>query len=73
MTQSHHDKEKHVSGTHALSEHALSEQEIEALVTQFDRESNVRRFSGIPNYLIKGLLLLFTAYVFWVTLIANLP
>ncbi|MDR2435064.1 MAG: TRAP transporter permease [Treponema sp.] len=53
--------------------HVLSEQETESLIAHFDRESNVRRFSGIPSYLIKGLLLLFAAYVFWVTLIANLP
>jgi TRAP transporter 4TM/12TM fusion protein len=51
----------------------LSEQETEELIAQFDRESNVRRFSGIPDYLVKGLLLLFTAYIFWVTLIATVP
>ncbi|MDR2518368.1 MAG: TRAP transporter permease, partial [Spirochaetaceae bacterium] len=43
------------------------------LIAQFDRESNVRRFSGVKNYIVKGLLLLFTAYVFWVTIIAKLP
>ncbi|MDR2633646.1 MAG: TRAP transporter permease [Treponema sp.] len=53
--------------------HILSEQETEELIAQFDRESNVRRFSGIPDYLVKGLLLLFTAYVFWVTLFAVVP
>ncbi|GHV67728.1 C4-dicarboxylate ABC transporter [Spirochaetia bacterium] len=58
----HHDKTIHI----------LTEQETEALIAQFDRESNVRRFSGVPDYLVKGFLLLFTAYVFWVTLIANL-
>ncbi|MDR3171850.1 MAG: TRAP transporter permease [Treponema sp.] len=52
---------------------ALSAQETEELIAQFDRESNVRRFSGIPDYIVKGLLLLFTAYVFWVTIIASLP
>jgi TRAP transporter 4TM/12TM fusion protein len=59
----HHEKEIHV----------LSEQETEELIAHFDRESNVRRFSGIPDYLIKGMLLLFTAYVVWVTLIISLP
>ena len=59
----HHDKEIHV----------LTEQETEALIAHFDRESNVRRFTGIPGYLMKGLLLLFTAYVFSVTLFFNLP
>ncbi|MDR0599117.1 MAG: TRAP transporter fused permease subunit [Treponema sp.] len=51
----------------------FTEQETGDLISQFDRESNVRRFSGIPGRLIKGLLLFFAAYVFWVTLIANLP
>ncbi|MCL1813250.1 MAG: TRAP transporter permease [Treponema sp.] len=54
-------------------EHVLTEQETEDLLAQFDRESNVRRFTGIPDILVKGLLLLFAAYVFWVTLIGNLP
>jgi TRAP transporter 4TM/12TM fusion protein len=53
--------------------HILSEQETEALIAQFDRESNIRRFSGAPAYIVKGLLLLFAGYVFWVTLIASLP
>ncbi|MCL1814747.1 MAG: TRAP transporter permease [Treponema sp.] len=54
-------------------EPGLTGQETDELLAQFDKESNVRRFTGIPNLLIKGLLLLFAAYVFWVTLIANLP
>ena len=54
-------------------EHVLTEQETEDLLAQFDRESNVRRFTGVPDILVKGLLLLFAAYVFWVTLIGNLP
>ena len=51
----------------------VSRQEAEEIIAKFDRESDVRRFSGIPNLLITGLLLLFAAYVFWVTLIGNLP
>jgi TRAP transporter 4TM/12TM fusion protein len=51
----------------------MTEAETEELIAQFDRESNIRRFTGLPNYVIKGLLLLFTLYVFWVTLIASLP
>ncbi|MDR2494237.1 MAG: TRAP transporter permease [Spirochaetaceae bacterium] len=52
---------------------ALREEETADLIAQFDRESNVRRFSGVKDYIVKGLLLLFTAYVFWVTIIAKLP
>ena len=54
-------------------EHQLTEEETEELIAHFDRESNVRRFTGVADILIKGLLLLFAAYVFWVTLIGNLP
>lgn len=53
--------------------HVYTEQETEELIARFDRESNVRRFTGTYDIVIKGLLLLFAAYVSWVTLIANLP
>lgn len=62
-----------ITNTGDNSTPVLSEKETEELIAQFDRESNVRRFSGIPDYIVKGLLLLFTGYVFWVTIIANLP
>jgi TRAP transporter 4TM/12TM fusion protein len=51
----------------------MNESETEDLIAQFDRESNIRRFSGIPHRVIKALLVLFTVYVFWVTLIAAVP
>jgi TRAP transporter 4TM/12TM fusion protein len=53
--------------------HPVDASETEELIAQFDRESNVRRFSGIPDGIIKALLVLFTVYVFWVTLFAALP
>jgi len=53
--------------------HVLSQKEADELLAKFDRESNTRSFSGVRKYIITGLLLLFAAYVFWVTLIANLP
>jgi len=64
-----HEKDKHIPHEH----HVLTEQETADLLAKFDRESNVRRFSGVPDIIVKGLLLLFAAYVFWVTLIGNLP
>jgi TRAP-type uncharacterized transport system fused permease subunit len=54
-------------------DHVLTEQETEELIAQFDRESNARHFTGIPNIIIKGLLVLFAIYIFWITLIGNLP
>ncbi|MCL2244034.1 MAG: TRAP transporter fused permease subunit [Treponema sp.] len=53
--------------------HILTEEETEELIVKFDRESNVRHFTGIPDIIIKCLLILFAVYVFWVTLIATLP
>jgi TRAP transporter 4TM/12TM fusion protein len=53
--------------------HTLSAKEIDELTAKFDRESAVRRFSGVPGVIITGLLLFFAAYVFWYTLIGNLP
>ena len=55
------------------SEHILTEQETDDLIAQFDRESNVRRFSGKHDLFIKILLLGFAVCVFWATLIGNLP
>jgi len=51
----------------------LTAEETDELLAKFDKESNIRRFSGIRKYIITGLLLVFAAYVFWVTVIGNLP
>ncbi|MDR0496010.1 MAG: TRAP transporter fused permease subunit, partial [Treponema sp.] len=53
--------------------HTLSAQEADELMAKFDRESNVRLFSGVPELIIKVLLLFFAGFVFWYTLIGNLP
>ena len=54
-------------------DHVLSQKETDELLARFDRESNIRRFTGIRFYIITGFLVIFAAYVFWVTLIGNLP
>ena len=51
----------------------LTAEETEALMAKFDRESDVRHFSGIPALITTGLLIFFAAYVFWYTIIGNLP
>ena len=56
-----------------MSNDAVSQKETDEIKAKFDRESRTRVFTGIPGYIITGLLLLFSAYVFWVTLIGNLP
>jgi TRAP transporter 4TM/12TM fusion protein len=57
----------------ANQDEVLSQKEADELLAKFDRESNVRRFSGVRSYVVTGLLVLFAAYTFWVTLIGNLP
>jgi len=57
----------------ANQDEVLSQKETDELLAKFDRESNVRRFSGVRNYIVTGLLVLFAAYIFWGTLIGNLP
>ncbi|MDR1785737.1 MAG: TRAP transporter permease [Spirochaetaceae bacterium] len=54
-------------------ETTAAEKSADELIAQFDKESNTRRFSGVPNILIQTLLIVFAAYVFWVTLIVSLP
>ncbi|GHT60984.1 C4-dicarboxylate ABC transporter [Spirochaetia bacterium] len=56
-----------------VHEKELTDKEIEELTKQFDKESNVRQFIGVPGIIVKALLLLFGAYVFWVTLFVSLP
>ena len=51
----------------------LTQEETDAIMQKFDRESNIRQFTGIPNYIINGLLCAFALYIFWVTLIGNVP
>jgi len=51
----------------------LTQKESEKIIAKFDRDYNVRQFSGFYNYIITALLILFAVYVFWVTLIGNLP
>lgn len=46
---------------------------VEELLAEFDRESNTRHFTGTMKHVITGLLVSFTLYVFWMTLIATPP
>ena len=46
---------------------------IQEIMSEFDRESNTKHFSGKPDIIIKGLLILFTLYVFSTTLFITLP
>jgi TRAP transporter 4TM/12TM fusion protein len=53
--------------------HQMSEEEANRLMASFDRESNTRQFTGIRNIIVKGMLILFTLFIFWLTIFGNLP
>ena len=46
---------------------------LEELMAEVDRESNTRHFTGYYRLGVKAMLVAFTLYVFWMTLIATLP
>ena len=46
---------------------------IQEIMSEFDRESNTKQFSGTPALVIKILLIAFTIYVFATTLFITLP
>lgn len=50
-----------------------AEVSVDELMAEFDRESNTRHFKGVPQWVMKGLLVAFTLYVFWITLFATPP
>ncbi len=46
---------------------------VEEIMAEVDRESNIRQFTGIYKTAVKVMLVSFTLYVFWMTLVATLP
>ncbi|WP_040907218.1 TRAP transporter permease [Youngiibacter fragilis] len=56
-----------------IEEAEVDAKEIGDLMAEFDRESNTRHFTGTPLLIVKGMLIAFTLYVFWMTLIATPP
>ena len=48
---------------------ALTKQEADEITGNFERESRAGGFSGIAAYIVAGILLVFTASVFWIALI----
>ena len=45
--------------------------EVQAVMEKYDRESNVRKFNGVPRQIIRYLLVLFTLYCMYIVFIAT--
>jgi TRAP transporter 4TM/12TM fusion protein len=66
-------KDNEIRPKSLIEEAEVDAKEIGDLMAEFDRESNTRHFAGTPLLIVKGLLIAFTLYVFWMTLIATPP
>ena len=47
--------------------------DVDALMAEYDRESNTRHFRGVPRVIVRYLLAAFTLYVFYMNLISVWP
>lgn len=47
--------------------------DVEAVMAEYDRESNTRRFTGVPKIIVRYLLAAFSLYVFYMNLISVWP
>ena len=45
--------------------------DVQAMLAEFDRESNTRQFDGVPMYLVKGMLVAFSLFIFYMTLVST--
>lgn len=45
--------------------------DVQAMLAEFDRESNTRQFDGVPMYLVKGMLIAFSLFIFYMTLVST--
>ncbi len=57
----------------AVDENGLEVVDTDAIMAEFDRESNTRHFEGVPRILTRGMLVLFSAYALWLNIFSTLP
>ncbi|MGL4791288.1 MAG: hypothetical protein ACRCW1_07760, partial [Anaerotignaceae bacterium] len=57
------------------TEHIVHEDEerMKEVLAEFDRESNTRHFEGIPNSIVKYMLVAFSIYALWMNVFSSLP
>jgi len=47
--------------------------DVEAIMAEFDRESNIRHYSGVPRVVVRYILAAFSIFVFYMNLISAWP
>ena len=74
MKKSLEDKQVAMSGGNESSEfETVSEEQVKAVLAQYDRESNTREFTGIPKYIVRYLLVGFSLYGILANVVFTLP
>lgn len=70
-------KERHIEleKKTEITEHIVHEDEerMKEVLKEFDRESNTRHFQGIPNTIVKYMLVAFSIYTLWMNIFSSLP
>lgn len=58
-----------------ITEHIIhdDEERMKQVLKEFDRESNTRHFEGIPNTIVKYMLVAFSIYALWMNIFSSLP
>lgn len=58
-----------------VTEHIVHEDEerMKQVLKEFDRESNTRHFEGVPNTIVKYILVAFSVYALWMNIFSSLP
>ncbi|MEA4816112.1 MAG: TRAP transporter permease [Lachnospiraceae bacterium] len=58
----------------AYTEHEpISEEEIQAVLAEYDKESNTRVFKGVPKKIMRYFLSAFSLYLLWMNVFSTLP
>ena len=52
-------------------EYELQQEDLEEVIRKYDRESNVRVWTGKPALVVKAVLIGFSLFCIWVTLFAT--
>lgn len=62
-----------VNSKHHTSMDEVSNVDVDALMAEYDRESNTRHFKGVPRQIVRYILAAFSLYVFYMNLISAWP
>jgi len=66
-------KAKMTGGNESDEFEVVSEEQVKAVLAQYDRESNTREFTGIPKFIIRWMLVAFSIFAVLANIVFTLP